>query len=237
MEENFNFYLLRVDNILASIMVNLAVKHLVPWTHKPYMGYVRLYMNQPREDGLSSQEEFERLSEVGDAIESSVSGKEDDHLYVGRNTTAGFRDFVFYSSDLENLHNCLETNLRNFPEYKYEVGGREDGDSSVYLNFLHPNKSQMQQIMDRGVCDRLKELGDDHSIEREIDHRVYFSNKQALKAFNSGRTKPIFGEQYLDFKSMGTPLSISDVVYDIVKKCEEIGGEYDGWGCEVQKSE
>ena len=150
-------------------------------------------MNNPRPDGLSSQEEFDQLCEIGDAIDAVIDGSNGNHFYVGRNTSSGNRDVYFYTQ----------------------------------------NQKQLEESF----------------IPREIDHRVYFSKKQVLKNYQdfleklnfaiteTGRTKPLVGEYYIDFKRVDVPAEINETVYEIFTKSTELNGTYDGWGCTVQKSE
>ena len=51
-----------------------------------------------------------------------------------------------------------------------------------------------------------------------------------------GKTKPIFGTRFIDFKHMGAPKHVSDFVYDLHTKAVELGGEYDGLGCTATRS-
>lgn len=248
MSDEWDFYRLLVDDQPASIMVDLGIRNSVPLNSHNFMGYMRTHMISPRQDGLSSQEEFDELIKIGESIKSSITSNREGHLYVGRNTSDGNRDFYFYTSSLEKLHECLENVVGEFPKYQFTLGGREDAEWSTYLNFLYPSPTQTQQIMDRRVCDQLEANGDDFSIEREIDHRVYFSDKSRLKQYEDylaegefliidvGKTKPLFGNHFIDFKHFGTPDKVSDVVYELFNKAQELGGTYDGWGCEVQKA-
>jgi len=249
MSDDWDFYVLRVDDQPASIMVDLGIRPSVPLKTHNFMGYMRTKMNDPQSNGLSSQEEFQTLCDIRDAVENTLSAKGDAHIYVGRNTSDGNRDFYFYTASLDKLHRCLDTVVKAFPQYEFTLGGREDADWSIYLDFLHPSPSDKQRMMDRRVCEQLREHGDDLSIPREIDHRVYFSDKSAVKQYEDylrennyvkieiGKTKPMFGQLFIDFKHVGTPEDVSDVIYDLSAKATELGGEYDGWGCGVVAGE
>jgi len=248
MSDYWDFYMSLVDDEPASIMVDLGIKSSVPMNSHGFMGYMRTKMNAPRPDGLSSQEEFDTLLKIERAVDHVISSDEDAHFYVGRNTSSGHRDFYFYTINLERLHQRLEEVVRDFPKYVFSLGGREDRDWSSYLNFLYPSPADHQRMMDRQVCDQLEAKGDDLSVEREIDHRVYFKEKSSLKNYRDylndrdyydiqmGKTKPVFGTHFVDFKHLGAPNQVSDVVYDLYTKAIELGGEYDGWGCSVTKA-
>lgn len=96
MTNDWDFYALRVDGQPASIFVDLGVEPEAPMSSHPHMAYVRLYMNQPRPDGLSSRDEYDALIDIEKALESKLCN--DQVGYVGRNTSGGCRDFYFYAS-------------------------------------------------------------------------------------------------------------------------------------------
>jgi hypothetical protein len=112
------------------------------------------------------------------------------------------------------------------------LGGRKDEAWSTYLDFLYPRPTDHQRMMDRRVCEQLEAKGDDLDAEREIDHRVYFTEKSNLKRYQNY----LNSEGFLDFKHWGAPRQVSDVVYDLYTKAVELGGDYDGWGCSVTKA-
>ena len=249
MSDDWDFYSLLVDSEPASIMVDLGIRHSVPIRTHGYMGYLRTHMNNPRPDGLSSQEEFNQLCEIGDAIDAVIDGSKGNHFYVGRNTSSGNRDFYFYTQNQKHLEESLSEVINAFPSYEFEQSGKEDTKWDVYTDFLYPKPMDRQRIMNRRVCDHLEKKGDVLTIPREIDHRVYFSKKQVLKSYQdfleklnftitgTGRTKPLVGEYYIDFKRVDVPAEIDETVYEIFTKSTELNGTYDGWGCTVQKSE
>lgn len=247
MSDDWDFYRAKVDHEPASIMVDLGIRNQVPKPTLPYMGYLRLYMLKPREDGLSSQEEFDDLCEIGDTLEAEIDSAE--HIYVGRNTSGGCRDFYFYTPNPEKLEADLATLMAAFSAYEYETGHREDQRWDTYLTFLYPNDNEMQRILNRRVCDLLSRDGDDLHVARVIDHRAYFKEKKPLQNYQKfleeagfiikkqGRERPLFGDFFVDFERVDIPAEIDDIIIEISKKAVELGGNYDGWGCLVCRRE
>jgi hypothetical protein len=86
MTDNWDFYFLRVDDKPASIFVDLGIAREAPIKALPFMAYVRLYMTNPRPDGLSSQEEFDALTSIEDAMKKL--GGAGGEAYVGRKTNS-----------------------------------------------------------------------------------------------------------------------------------------------------
>jgi len=248
MSDKWDFYRLLVDYEPASIMVDLGIRENAPLKSHTFMGYLRTRMNNPQPNGLSSQAEFDKLCEIGDAVDREIEASDGQHLYVGRNTSSNNRDYYFYTADIENLSQSLDSIIQKFPDYRFEKGNSKDADWSTYLDYLYPSPVQLRQMMDRRVCEQLTANGDDLSIKRDIDHLVYFKDRSKLKTFRTyleqgdfhdlkiGKTKPLFGDIYMHFKHFGAPKDIYDIVYHLFNKSEELGGVYDGWGCSVERT-
>ena len=141
---------LLVDDEPASTYVDLGLAREAPLRHQAYLAYVRVYMRQPRPDGLSSNEEFDALIAIGDAlVEQVVSGR--PSTFAGRNTSNGTRDFYFYTADPDGFDSLVETAMAIRPEYQFETGVREDSGWNVYFDFLRPSPDDYQRIMNRRV--------------------------------------------------------------------------------------
>src|SRR6476661_3579576 len=99
MSDEWDFYFCNVDDKPASIFCDLGIRKEVPLSEVEELTWLRLQMRQPRPDGLSSQEEFERLCEIDDALQAAASDTTPPIHYVGRNTCGGCRDYYFYASN------------------------------------------------------------------------------------------------------------------------------------------
>ena len=210
------------------------------------MVYVRLYMNQPRPDGLSSREEFDTLMHIEKCMGASLCGE--GVGYVGRNTSGGCRDFYFYASTTQDWQAKVDRALSTFRHYKYDTGTREDAGWSTYLNFLLPGKVDRERIENRRVCQTLERHGDMLTAEREIDHWSYFQSPEAVDAYLAEvtasnfqvRDRPVNGERTLRFGAqiwrVDVPSygNIDDITLPLSKAAERHGGEYDGWECSVE---
>lgn len=246
MTNNWDFYALRVDDKPASIFVDLGLQSDVPLRSHPHMAYIRLHMNQPRPDGLSSQEEFDTLIKIEKVIEANLCG--DQIGYVGRNTSGGCRDFYFYATTGVDWHYMVERALSVFKEYRYETGTREDAEWSTYLRFLLPGEMDRQRIENRRVCQVLERNGDKLTAAREIDHWSYFQSPEAVDAYLEDvtadgfevRGRPISDEGTLRFGAqvcrIDTPSydKIDGVTLPLFEAALRHGGQYDGWECPVE---
>lgn len=153
MEEDWDFYRLRVNDRPASIFLNLSLKQAAPMPGYNRCAYLQVKMRKPREDGLSSQEEYDDLIALEEAVAPAISAAT-GAIYVGRDTTAGNRDLFFYLKEDVEFPAAVITAMSAFPDYAYDWGIRADRDWTVYLDFLFPSASAMEQIAERRAADR-----------------------------------------------------------------------------------
>ncbi|MCC9606541.1 DUF695 domain-containing protein [Blastopirellula sp. JC732] len=250
MSDDWDFFPLLVDDEPASILVDLGLVEEAPIAGLTQMTYLRLYMRSPREDGLSSQEEYERLCEVEDALSAAIEDSE-DVLYVGRNTSGGCRDFYYYAASGTAAESQLSQAMVPFTEYEFETGVQDDDDWSIYFEFLYPDPRQMQFIQNGRVLASLEEAGDKSEIEREVTHWIYFPSADKRAAFVTLATAEGFevaeqqddGEGECPFALMMRHVTAVDyssinnavlVLFDLAGECE---GEYAGWETSVEQGE
>lgn len=245
MSEDWDFYFCRVDDRAASIFVDLGVASQAPIESLPNLGYVRIHMRAPREDGLSSQDEFQALSTLEDALETlQVDG---ESAYVGRNTSNGCRDLYFYIRTTEHWHQKVAATMRSFPAYEFESGTRADPSWTTYFDFLHPSEEDRERIQNRRTCDVLERQGDRLDQERPIDHWAYFPEPDSRHAFIAEAKALGYIIQELiepedKQRSYGVRLSsvgrpslheIDDLTLPLFRAARAHGGEYDGWEAQV----
>ena len=115
MSDDWDFYFCNVDDRPASIFVDLGLAAEAPLPELPVVGYVRIHMRTPRDDGLSSQAEFEALTSVEHALETLQA--DGAVAYVGRNTSDGYRDLLFYLRTAEAWDEHVADIMKAFPDY------------------------------------------------------------------------------------------------------------------------
>ncbi len=244
MDGNWEFYPVKVEGQPASIFLDLALAGDAPLPEFPTVAFVRLFMTTPRADGMASQEEFEALVAIEDALIPRVIG-EGQAIFAGRNTGSGKRDFFFYLSEPERFEREVISVMIPFDAYRFEFGHRDDPQWSVYFDFLFPMPVDMQRILNRQVCDRLREHGDDLAKARAVDHAAIFTDGLSAAGFveqvsGEGFTVTQAGEEpdeherhVVLFARDDSPVEIDMVVLPLFEKVTSLGGVYDGWGCTV----
>lgn len=247
MSDNWDFYPLLVEDAPASIFVNLGIAAEAPIRECSQLVSLRLYMQAPREDGLSSQEEFERLCEVEDGLEIAVE-EVADIIFVGRITADGCRDFFFYASNATAAESRLSQAMVPFGEYEFEIGVHEDDDWGVYFRFLYPDPRQQQIMKNNRVLAWLAEKGDNCEVVREVSHWIYFptaENRADFLASTASEGYELVDQQ--DDVEGGRPYSlilrhftavdystITNAIlwlFDLAEMCQ---GNYDGWETSVE---
>jgi regulator of RNase E activity RraB len=234
-----------VSDAPASIFVDLGAIHTLPVTTHPVSASLRLFMRAAREDGFSSQEEYESLTAVEKALEAAC--ERENILYLGRCTGSRCRDFYFYTPrglDWEALAGRI---MVAFPEYRFVTGTRDEPDWATYTDFLYPDGADRQRMESRRVCEALERHGDPLQSARDLDHLALFPTEESRKAFTDGAVALGFtvasmfvtleDEEYaVELKREDVPSydNIDAVVMPLYDLTKLHGGVYDGWGCSVE---
>ncbi|MBK7877939.1 MAG: DUF695 domain-containing protein [Planctomycetes bacterium] len=247
MQENWDSYFLTVEDRPASMFVDLGARKAAPRPELPVMAYVRLHLNAPLASGLSSGGEFDTLVAIEDALETGLVGPE--CAYVGRCTTNGCRDFVFYVARAEGWEERVGAVLAAYPAYRFDVSARPDSTWSVYADFLFPSDESLQSIHNRRLCDRIEEHGDALTEPREVDHWAYFDADAGIDAFVIEAAELGFAlreriEPTADSRrgvrlwrsDLPSHAAIDSIVLPLFRLARTHGGHYDGWETFIVRS-
>lgn len=246
-DDQWDFYPLGVDNQPASIFLNMSLAHRAPARGFDRMAYLRVIMREPRDDGLSSQEEYDRLIEVEETVIADVE-KDGVSGYVGRNTSSGNRDFYFYTRDAKAFERAARKAMQRHPDYGFEIGGRMDPKWRTYFDFLYPSALDMQRMGNRAVLRQLAEAGDVHDATRPIDHMAAFRDKVAGDRFAAyvrslgfevtSAAPPEHDPRayHVEFKRQDRPAEIDAIVDELYEAARKHDGAYDGWASEVVRA-
>lgn len=244
----WDFYLSNIDDVMGSFFVDLGLIHVAPISGKPYLVWISVTMNNPREDGLSSSNEFESLKQIEDRLNNLIIVNH-NAVYAGRLTTDRRRDFYFYVGNTRQHEKTISDAMMAFPTYKFDYGLKEDQKWEEYLNFMYPHPSQYQSILNRRVVESLEKRGDLLTKARPVDHWIFFKTDDDKKRFLSvirddGFT--IVDEDY-DIELGQAPYrlrisridkvdhdSVDDYAIHLWRVAEECNGDYDGWETSVE---
>lgn len=243
MPDQWEFYPSQMNGMHASIYVNLSYRNLFPINKASDLAWLSIRFRVQREDGLSSQEEYETLCAIEDAFVDLLDETALEIHYVGRNTSQGCRDFYFYTDRGMLVEQILGQAMIRFPDYEIDVGHCEEPDWSTYRNLLLPTRRDMQLIQNQHVIKTLEESNDRLEVPRAVRHWAYFSDSTSRDRFVEKSAEAGFDpdhniEPNADNNRWGAVLSrlhpvdywsIADVTLKLYDLASEFGGVYDGW--------
>jgi len=244
MADNWDFFLCRVDDKPASILVNLGLADEAPIERLPYMAYVQVRMKAPDPNGLSSQEESATMASIEDSLAGNLSD-EGTAMYVGRNTSDGRRDFFFYIAQPRGWEDRVRQAMQSFQAYDFASGVHNEPNWQTYFQFLYPSEIDRLCIENRRVCQTLEQNGDALTQEREIDHYAQFPDAASRSSFIDKALKLGFAVHstadpetsdggfriHLVRADIPGYANIDAVTVPLFGLAKEFGGSYDGWGC------
>lgn len=247
MQEYWESYIKPIEGYKAMVSFNAGVSDFVPDTEYHYVGFVKIKLNTPKEDGLVSEEEANDVGFMEDRLEME-SLRWRSAKYIGRIITQGEVNFIYYLKMDFEWSNTVESAMQHFSEYSYNFGSRIDMEWEVYQKLLFPTIREWQIIANHHSCDNLKKQGDSLKVKRAIEHKVYFKTQKDREDFillikNEGfkkqsemevpfNNKTMYGVQ---FYRKDTPYyyDIDELTMKIIDISESVFGMYDGWECSL----
>ena len=242
MNEYWEIYMKQLEGAAASVLANvgLALEDNEFKATYPIVGFVKVALKNPKENGLIDESEEDELSFLEDKLEASMIkfriGK-----YAGRIITQGSVTFLYYLQFTYNWQDFLEYALAEFEDFEISAGFQDDSEWNFYHNLLYPNVDEWQIINNHKVCEKLKESGDDLQTPRAIEHRVVFDvsvPKEFIEAIqNEGFRVMEQEDKSVKFYRKDKPFyyDIDAVTLTLIALSKEHGGMYDGWECSVVK--
>ena len=250
MQEYWESYVKPIEGHKAMVSFNAGMADVVPNPEFIYVAFVKVALNNPKEDGLVTEEESNDVGFIEDRLEMESlrwrSGK-----YMGRIITQGEVNFIYYLKMDFEWKDTVEAAMQYFSDYKYEFGSRMDMEWEVYQKLLFPSIREWQIIANHHSCNNLQEQGDALNSERAIEHKVYFENKDNREKFISlietnGFTtqsemevpfngKIMYGIQFYR-KDIPHFYEIDNLTMKIIDMSESLAGMYDGWECSLVKN-
>ena len=246
--QNWDFFMCRIEGAPASIRTNLALIEVAPLEGLTQRLQFYIKMQNPRPDGLSSNEEYPILCDIEDAIGDKAEAT--GAVSAGVVKSEGFLELWFYTQNAKTLAKTCEEALQAFQGYESGYNIAEDPEWEDYFGFLYPDEFSYQTMQNRKVLMQLEKNGDKMEVPREIDHFIYFKEAAQQQAFAKEAEAKGFkvrfnddefvedrkaeGKEYpymVEATREDSPLAIDDIVWDLLELASPFEGEYDGWGC------
>ena len=246
--QNWDFFMCRIEGAPASIRTNLALIEVAPLEGLSQRLQFYIKMQNPRPDGLSSNEEYPILCDIEDALGDKAEAI--GAVLAGVVKSEGFLELWFYTQNAEALAKTCEDALQTFEGYQSGYNIAEDPEWEDYFDFLYPDEFSYQTMQNRKVLMQLEKNGDKMEVPREIDHFIYFKEAAQQQAFAKEAEAKGFkvrfnddefvedrkaeGKEYpymVEATREDSPLAIDDIVWDLLELASPFEGNYDGWGC------
>lgn len=246
--QNWDFFMCRIEGAPASIRTNLALIEVAPLEGLSQRLQFYIKMQNPRPDGLSSNEEYPILCDIEDALGDKAEAI--GAVLAGVVKSEGFLELWFYTQNAEVLAKTCEDALQTFEGYQSGYNIAEDPEWEDYFGFLYPDEFSYQTMQNRKVLMQLEKNGDKMEVPREIDHFIYFKEAAQQQAFAKEAEAKGFkvrfnddefvedrkaeGKEYpymVEATREDSPLAIDDIVWDLLELASPFEGNYDGWGC------
>jgi len=249
MQEYWESYVKPIEGKKAMVAFNAGVADSVPNPEYMYVGFVKIKLKNPKEDGLVTQDESDDVGFIEDRLEMESlrwrSGK-----YIGRIISNDEVTFVYALKLDFEWSNTVASAMEHF-DYEYEYGSRMDMEWEVYQKLLFPTLKEWQIITNHHACNNLKEQGDTLEELRAIEHKAYFTTSEdrdkfiqliEKEGFNTQEKMevPFRGEMMygVAFYRKDKPFyyDIDALTMQLIDMSETSQGYYDGWECSLVKA-
>jgi len=246
--DEWDFYVCRVDDAPASIMLNMWFGRNAPIETAGTLYWCAIEMLRPDANGMGDEAERKALQVVEDRFGEWAQQR--GLYFVGRMRNSGTWQLTYYGPPgrQAELEAKAAEELRG-KKRKLMAGSREDPAWSYYFEFLWPDAERLQWMADRRVVASLEQHGDPLVQPRRIDHWIYFGSAANRDAFVEVVTRDGFTLQESGEGAGGErPFSahiyrmesvqlddIHATVMSLVELAQEHRGEYDGWETSVEK--
>jgi uncharacterized protein (TIGR01619 family) len=242
-EEDWATYLTTVyENRLGSVLVDLGLIAIAPIQYFNKSFTFTTYFNQPNEDGLTSESEYEIINQIEDNLINLLTSNSNT-IYSGRIKFDGKMQSYFYSEKLPEVENCLLELQNKFSDYSFEHTIKDEENWTSYFEILYPSEFEMQIIQNGKVIENLQKYGDLFEKERLVEHWIYFTDSNNREQFiNEIKGTEFEIVEKAETSSDELPFllrlsrvdkvdyeSVNEYTMFLWQKAKEFNGEYDGW--------
>jgi uncharacterized protein (TIGR01619 family) len=179
---NWDYYYCLVDEKPAIVSVDLNLVDIVPDAAYPHLFYVSIKVRKPSSDGFPTPSELVEMCRLEDAIMENLVPRQ-CAIFSGRVTTNGARDLIFYVRNIEATEVLVKAALKEFTDYSYECGSKEDSEWDFYIDFLFPNERELNAIYNHRYTAELAKMGDQAGLKRTVTHTLFFPDETARDNF------------------------------------------------------
>ena len=243
-----DFYTSTEDDLSVVTDLDLELIDHVPDERFPWLLWSFVKVRQPNENGLPQKEEELTLHDLRHELIHALH-ENLQVVYAGSRLVDGWLELYFYAPSPKRYENIVTQTMGAYKEYAHESGSRRDAKWEQYLRTLYPDARQFQQIQSRHTILALSEEGDDLTLERPVEHYIFFktrSNEERFsdKALEMGFTLKEQVEQDDETYPYGVVLERAGAVtFEATEACIDMlfaevlkeHGVYEGWSTALAK--
>jgi hypothetical protein len=225
------------DGSVVVVTVDKAAKAGIGQDHPVSFSFM-VELQDPRDDGLLSDEERPRIDEFQEAVE--VWLQRSDPWLVGSRTENSGRFYFYYLTE-QRPSGALPKEWPHGYELQWHV--ELDPEWHEYEDSLAPTPFQEILIDSNTQCFEMGKLGDHPETERPVDHTVLFRHAAAATAGANALQKAGFtvispSEAVVTATRTHdlTGAKLEQMIQSVLHAVEAHRGTYDGWGAPIQPS-
>src|SRR5579863_3814970 len=156
MSDHWDVYFTKIDNKPASIAFDVDIARDEKRKDYPVLLGVFVKQKLSRPDGLPQKKEADFLARLEDVLVKAVNAF--GGIFVGRVTTNGRRDFIFYGPSDAGFERVVAEVMSLFtPDFRTLI--QQDPEWKLYFQRLYPTPADWQQIMNRRTLAQLTKAG------------------------------------------------------------------------------
>ncbi|MDF1666875.1 MAG: DUF695 domain-containing protein [Planctomycetota bacterium] len=227
----------------ASIFVKMGLGAWAPQLERSQRLRVIVPITKPREDGLiDDQDEVEQLWAIEEELVETLE-ESSDALFVGRVTTGGIRDFVFYYPEGERPEFTVQKFFGHYPQYEADINLSEDPEWEFFQDILMPDEYESLAMSIDHKVRALDEADDPLEQPRPVSILLSFEEEEARASFIEKLADDITHKltepndedpRYfieLEKTTDATPKNLGDYCLLMFKEVKDLGGDFEGWSC------
>ncbi|MFK7749396.1 MAG: DUF695 domain-containing protein [Kordia sp.] len=247
--EVWNTYQAKQEKGVSSTNLRMDLIEKAPINGYDFLFYVKIKYRVTKESDFPIGNKLKKLYAIKNAISEKMKSVSDSK-YVGSFMFDGSRFEYYYVKDASDIERHIDKLFRNkFRGEKYEVYVKSDPAWDLYINFLYPNDEIRNFMSNRDTVVQLKNIGDDVTKPRKIEHFATFSSINEMNLFADAVEKLSYTIDYKKkVKNDKFPHEVkfyrdNSVTLDntmkftteLINLAKEMNGNYDGWETFVVK--
>jgi len=187
-----------------------------------------------------AEQEWQTLAEITQTLGSRLELR-NGAVYAGLRLQEGWAEIYFYADWSKGAEQQFRDVLKQHGYERIEYGASRDAHQSFYHDTLWPDAFELQQARNREISSELAEAGDDLTLERPVEHYLFFQTQTAMQRgavllSEAGHVESGLEEEgrfahglALTLEHACTEAVLEEVTRPLIELCLKEHGHYMGW--------